>query len=410
MGNDEETNRVRRILSLDGGGLYGLTSALWLRQLCEQDEKFLSEGDVDLLAGCSAGALNALLLARETNPRKFVLAGGLEEFWRQPGTFSNSNPFTAFWSLFQVTAWFGAEDLLRLLRDEFGDMTLGDLPNGVLITSFNWTGRPYPWEAPPHPPAGCPPGTDPCNPWAAFGAPGAGLSGSGAVSSRGWRPKFFKNFPHDELDRRCRIVDVAYAATTPPGLRAVLNGFGDGGAFNACPCADAIAAAVAEERHEDRKPTDFRPVQNVLKNLRMLSLGVGAKRASYWLSFFDLSILQFGWLPTNPPVGNWYPQGVSVGLDGPTEEAVYIAEQLLASRFHRLNPSLLEMPTMVAVLWSRFPLVRESLTQQIYAAVETRDSKLAVGRALEFLDHGWHDRHEWTGDDEAPPAGVSATT
>ncbi len=32
----------RRILSVDGGGICGLTSARWLRQLCEKDTTFLT--------------------------------------------------------------------------------------------------------------------------------------------------------------------------------------------------------------------------------------------------------------------------------------------------------------------------------------------------------------------------------
>lgn len=413
MASEGSKPGIRRILSLDGGGLYGLTSALWLRQLCEENKDFLKPGNVDLFAGCSAGALNALLLAQEPNPRKFVLDGGLEAFWHQPGTFSNSNPFTAFWSLFQVTAWFGAMDLLGLLQSIFGNMTLGDLRHRVLITTFNWTGRRYPsWGSrPSHNGYCCPPWLDPYNPWAAFYGSGAGV----AASAQGWRPKFFKNFPDDEVDCRSRIVDVAYAATTPPGMRAVLDGFGDGGTFNACPAADAIAAAVAEERikgrteepevelgAEDLKERELLPVQNVLRDLSMLSLGVGARRSSYWLSLFDYSFTQFGWLPTNPPAGNWYPPGVSVGLDGPTEEAIYISEQLLASRFHRLNPGLLETPTMMACLWARFPQVRELLIQQIYAAVQTSDSKRAVGWAREFLDNDWRAPYPRT--DGAMPA------
>jgi patatin-like phospholipase len=404
---------IRRILTMDGGGLYGLTSALWLRQLCEGDERFLAPGNVQLFGGCSAGALNALLLAREPDPRKFVLAGGLENFWRQPGTFSNSNPVTAFWSLFQVTAWYGAEDFLQLLRAVFGDMTLADLPaeNRVLITSFNWTGARdactgaawNPYGCPP----GCPPWFDPWTPWAAMGGQGASypaapnpadLWGGIGSNARGWRPKFFKNFPAEEPDRRCRLVDIAYAAASPPGLRAVLNGFGDGGTFNACPSADAIAAAVAEERRlrdlpadESNDPADeARLVAEVLQNLRMLSVGVGAKNPAYWLRFIDMSFTQFNLYPTNPLAGNWYSPAWSVGLDGPSEDAVYISRQLLAAGFHRLNPGLLDMPTLVACIWSRFPVMREWLTQQIYCAVQSPDSQQAVRQALDFLNSGWH--------------------
>ncbi len=408
---------ISRIVSLDGGGLYGLTSALWLKQLCQRDESFLSPGDVQLFAGCSAGALNALLLAREDNPREFLLAGGLEKFWRQPGTFSNSNPVTGYLSLWQIGAWLGAEDFLQLLRAYFGDMTLGDLRNNVLITSFNWTGDPARCgpTAPPGPgPWGCPPGIDPLNPWGTMAAGGwcsppgwccppppnpADVVGSG---TSWWRPKFFKNFPATEEDRACRVVDVAYAAGSPPGLRAVLNGFGDGGTFNACPAANAVTAVIAEERRNNSCPPDAPAdevldieavvVKKVCRSLKMLSLGVGARRAAYWVKLIDTSFTQFSIYPTSPPAGNWYPPNVSVGLDAPTEDAVFMSQQLLSpSKFQRLNPPLLEVPTLVACIYARFPLVREWLTQQIYAAVETPLSKQAVERALAFLETAWRE-------------------
>ena len=46
-----------RVVSIDGGGLYGLTQAIWLRKLCEQDPEFLKPHD-DVryfFAGTSSG-------------------------------------------------------------------------------------------------------------------------------------------------------------------------------------------------------------------------------------------------------------------------------------------------------------------------------------------------------------------
>src|ERR1700720_2572457 len=214
-----------RVLAMDGGGLYGLTTALWLKQLCQSNDSFLHDRDVRLFAGTSAGALNALLLAREKDPRSFVLSGGLENFYRQPGTFSNSNPVTALLSLYQITAWCGAGDFLSLLQSEFGDMTLGDLPHDVFVSSFNWTGArnaadPAPGSAPP--PPGPPPGSDVWSAWAAacgiapYPAPTNPADVVAAQSGTGWRPEFFKNFPEHAADRRPRAVDRGFARATPP--------------------------------------------------------------------------------------------------------------------------------------------------------------------------------------------------
>ena len=40
-----------RILSLDGGGIYGLTEALLLKELCRRDQRFLTRGNIFLFAG-----------------------------------------------------------------------------------------------------------------------------------------------------------------------------------------------------------------------------------------------------------------------------------------------------------------------------------------------------------------------
>jgi Patatin-like phospholipase len=386
-----------RVLAMDGGGLYGLTTALWLKQLCQGSDSFLHDRDVRLFAGTSAGALNALLLAREKDPRSFVLRGGLEDFYRQPGTFSNSNPVTALLSLYQVTAWFGAGDFLSLLQSEFGDMTLGDLPHDVFISSFNWTGTrnaadPAPGSA--APPPGPPPGSDVWSAWAAacgiapYPAPPNPADVVATQSFTGWRPKFFKNFPAHEPDRRRRVVDVAYAAATPPGYRAVLDGFGDGGTFNACPAAEVTAAVIDyEKERQDR--WDFDLVRDVCSRTRVLSLGVGAKMPAYWLKLFDLSALQFAYSWTNPPQGNWWSPLTNVTLEAPTEDAVYIATQLLGPNFHRMNPGLLELPTSVAVILSRFPAAREWLTREIEAVVKCPASLEAVARTLVYLKDVW---------------------
>src|SRR5690349_4184758 len=116
---------THRILTIDGGGIYGLLSAVWLRKLCEQDPSFLRDDQIDLFAGVSSGAINTLLLARHEHPREALLASVLEEFWARPvGVFSHTNPATRLLSWLGLTPWFGAEDMERVLVEHFGDMRL----------------------------------------------------------------------------------------------------------------------------------------------------------------------------------------------------------------------------------------------------------------------------------------------
>lgn len=48
MAKDRPVPKRCRILNIDGGGIYGYTAALWLRELCERDPEFL-EDFLDLL-------------------------------------------------------------------------------------------------------------------------------------------------------------------------------------------------------------------------------------------------------------------------------------------------------------------------------------------------------------------------
>jgi hypothetical protein len=130
-----------KVLSIDGGGIYGLTAALWLRKLCEADPDFLSGDDVDLFVGCSSGACNALLLAMYACPREAVLDGVLERFWAEPGTFSNTNPLGAMLSLTGKAAWFSEADFRNQLGQYMGATRIGELKQKVLISTFDWNGR-----------------------------------------------------------------------------------------------------------------------------------------------------------------------------------------------------------------------------------------------------------------------------
>ncbi len=103
-------------LSLDGGGIYGLCAALWLKALCQRNEHFLSRDGIDLFAGTSAGAVNALLMARHANPREAVLDGELERYWKDQRSFSNRDPWTSMLSFMGLSAWYSAADQLELLR------------------------------------------------------------------------------------------------------------------------------------------------------------------------------------------------------------------------------------------------------------------------------------------------------
>lgn len=207
-----------RVLSMDGGGIYGLSTAILLRMLCEKDKKFLSKDEpITLFAGSSAGALIALNLAKSDNPRDVVLNGDLEDFFKNPLVYSNAlNPVTAMTSLMGLTAWGGTPDYLVVLEKHFKDLTLGDLKQRVLITSFNYND---------------PAGKD--------------------KDHRHWKPKLYYNFPDNEEDRSLKVVDVAYGASSPAAYRKIMEGATDGGLFAPNPSVNALAKVIEQGRETE---------------------------------------------------------------------------------------------------------------------------------------------------------------
>ncbi len=451
---------VYRILSIDGAGIYGLVSAIWLRKLCERDENFLSGNDIQLFSGISAGAANTLLLARHKRPRDAVLSGELERFWTEPiGAFSHEmNPVTAWLSLFGIGGWFGTEDFLHQLQRYFGDMTLADLPHKVQISTFNWTGdREIQWGAPPS--FGAPAGFGVPGGFgvpSGFGIPsGFGVpTGSGApagfswpgippptddpdLANRSWEPRFFTNLPGDS-DSKQRIVDVAYGACAPAGLRAIRGGIGDAGTFAASPSVETMASLIhalkmrggdssrvleqlskLQQAPGQEAPRQQPPAQSgsgqpapwevgplpYMDNeqlmaeaysedspsspIAMLSVGNGSIAPFFHLRNFDLSLTQMGMYPTHPFMGYVFPPNAYVQFDGLVAYAHYISLLLLGRRYFRLDLNLMPVPVIMATMMARFPSWRQFFTQQIQYLTATARSEQAVGHTLDFLKLNW---------------------
>jgi len=406
------------ILSLDGGGIYGLTEALLLRQLCEECEWFLGGEDVQVFAGCSAGALNALLLASYEKPREAVLAGKLEDFWSELGTFSNSDPWKASLSYYGLTPWFSDKDFLWLLSKYFGDCRLKDLKHNVVISAYNWTG-----ETPDFTEAQLP------LPWP-FSLVTPGAHATPHLGARHWRPICFLNFPQqqqgsshsaltkdpDFIGHEYKIVDIAYAAAAPPGLRRIRGGVGDGGTANANPALCALGLTrkfidcVRRYGHVEaeirgavlRRGGTAEEVDRVfqayhdassesgwsLEKICVLALGSGQTQPSYFLRDIDVGTTLFNAMPTNPSLGAFFPPS-AYGLDPAADDADAIASHLLTHHFHRLDPPVMALPTLAAVGVSRFPWLLHQVVVQIKSAVRSPATRSSVNNALKFLQDEW---------------------
>ena len=128
-----------RILSIDGGGYLGLATAAFIRGIEHHFGRSFHD-DFDLFCGTSTGAIIALALASGKSGEDLV--GLYKRFG--PRVFPHRSLFLRWIdyprSLFR--ARYDNRELAAVLKDEFGDTTLGDLHSAgkrVLITAFNLT-------------------------------------------------------------------------------------------------------------------------------------------------------------------------------------------------------------------------------------------------------------------------------
>ncbi|TXE13472.1 CBASS cGAMP-activated phospholipase [Algoriphagus aquimarinus] len=136
-------NKPFKILSIDGGGIKGLYSASILARL--EEKAGVKSGDCfDMICGTSTGGLIALGLANEMS------ANDLVELYLKngKGIFPTAENRQLRWiqrKIIQVATqtffWgkFGNKNLKKILESTFGETTLGQLQNLVLIPSFNLT-------------------------------------------------------------------------------------------------------------------------------------------------------------------------------------------------------------------------------------------------------------------------------
>lgn len=206
-----------QVLSFDAGGIYGLSTAIMLRKLCEKNDQFLNGNDVTLFAGTSIGGLISLYLAMFEQPRVAVLQNdNMEAVFAEPLLYSNMlNPVQGFLSLFGLTAWSGEADFKALLKIIFQNKTLGDLKQRVMITCFNYCGN-----------------------------------NEGEAGDSGWRTNIYSNFLLGNTQNDIKIADVAYNACSFPGLRPLPEGLSDGGIFAPDPSVAGIAAIISRRKGE----------------------------------------------------------------------------------------------------------------------------------------------------------------
>lgn len=265
-----------RILSLDGGGIRGLITAILLERLEAQVPGFLSK--IDLFAGTSTGGILALGLASGKTPTEAaqlytvygskVFADSLFDEIRDLGTL--------------IGADYSIEPLKEALTEQFGGQKLDDLPKKVLISAFDLDNNEQ----------------DP-------------------AKLRTWKAKFFHNYPGPDSDGMNSVVDVALYTAAAPTYFPIYQGFIDGGVVAANPSVCGLAQAL-------HAPTGGQKLADIV----LLSLGTGHNPRFLEVQDGDWGLVQ------------WAPHMVNLALEGSSNLADYQCRQILGPRYHRANPIL----------------------------------------------------------------------
>lgn len=398
-----------RILSLDGGGVYGVFTALMLEQLCKHDENFLKNGCVNLFAGCSAGALISLLMAMHEDPRDAILSGKPQELLSDPMIYANLNPLNLMKSTVGLYPYFGSNEYYTVLKKYFGNTTLGELKQKVLITTFNWAGSKQ------------------------------------SKDPRKWKPKYFNNFRSSDPDWKASVADVAFSATSPSFYRAIWQGCQDGAWYTSNPTMCAIVEVIHEifdpqlpkaDVHDQFIPSPMAELflnqrkkkvlgesaekgeeifdrDTVLDLLSVLSMSTGDKTP-----FLPVDTVNWGMLPWmagkwNTILGQWVNPSLQ-SLQPPSEATNYQAMQLLNRKYmafdmkegsgkpslreehghigyHRLAPEVMEKPILLVTLLSRNnPTYLKSVVQDIHQKAYSKEALEKLTDAI-----GWLEKDKW---------------
>jgi patatin-like phospholipase/acyl hydrolase len=269
-----------QIISLDGGGIRGVLTAVLLNRLLHEYPRLLQAqpGSIRMFAGTSTGGILALGLAAGHTPAEM----------RDLYVVNGKSIFDDSWArdIVDLDGLTGAkydnENLKRILQDNFAGKRLKDLNARVLIPSFSLDNQ----------------DTDP--------------------AKRTWNPKFFHNFIGADSDGESLIVDVAMSTSAAPTYFPSYNEFIDGGVIANNPSMAAIAQAMDVRNQPGEHAT--------LDEITLLSVGTGLS-----LQYIEKKNLDWG-------DAQWMRPILNVLMDGSVGVADFQSRLLLGGRYFRLEP------------------------------------------------------------------------
>lgn len=266
---------VYRILTLDGGGIRGLLSAVLMDELDRRHPGWISQ--VDMIAGTSSGGILALALANGMQPAQLV-----ELYYALGPIIFKDNLFDDVRDLGRlIGADYSTKHLRGELRKIFADTRLQDLDKRVLITAFDLDNE------------------------------------AASPEERSWKPKFFHNFPGADSDGEQRLADVALYTSAAPTYFPSVDGYIDGGVVANHPGMVALS-----QTQDERSEIPDRPR---VAEIRLLSIGAGR-------------VLSYIKGPThNWGLVQWAKPLLNLMLDAVSGVPDFQCRQMLGANYHRLN-------------------------------------------------------------------------
>jgi patatin-like phospholipase/acyl hydrolase len=276
-----------RILSMDGGGVRGVLTARFLEKIADRHPDFVPKAD--LIAGTSAGSINAVGLAVGLTPARLV-----ELYHTQSSVIFHDTVWHDIGDLWGLAgAKYTTDGRYNAIHPYFGDAKLGEIQKKLLVAAFE-------------------------------------LDSENQISpskkpQRSWKAKFFHNFPRDndgspnpDLDQKA--TDVVMRSSAAPTYFPIHQGFVDGGVIANNPSICALAQALNVNTGQ----------QPDTQSIALLSVGTGSKPKYLKSRDGNWGLTQWGF------------NLVDMLLDTGSDLADYQCRQLLADCYRRLDAMLQE--------------------------------------------------------------------
>ncbi|KAN0050400.1 hypothetical protein ACTA71_003523 [Dictyostelium dimigraforme] len=273
-----------RVLSLDGGGLRSVMVCVLIERIAKRYPKFLDH--VDVFTGTSAGSIVAAGLAFEFPPkgtRRVLELTALPVFGKKRPGFNMGN----------------AKYFARVLRAScyvfFQDRKFYEAQRKLVVPAFQLDSA---W----------PPEASQLQP-----------------EVRRWQPRVFHNIGKCEGYLETDVIgDVLLRSASAPTYFPSYQGYIDGGVFANNPALSAISLAMSPSL--DQIPAE-----------KIICLSIGTGLSSHYMEGgqdYDWGLL------------NWAPKLGNLLMGSQVDYLTQICENMLGSRFHRLNPELGENTSM----------------------------------------------------------------